>query len=454
MNITTTLAIALPHNRQRGVSTLVVAIILLVSATFLTFFAAKVSMQETRMSANDYRHKQAFAWAETAMDRAKVGLTAYSENWADWDTAGLWVACSGATFPCGDGTTIHFDGTWWYIDIAADIDANALEDAAGNPLPGNPQAFLLTQEPDDATGVNVPVVLVGRATSDDATADAIVQQTVIKTSLLNSKTKVAPVVAPVVAITGALTVVTNPNGGSAETGVPLSVWADDPVDLGSAAVGTCQADQFRDSSGDRCIGITIPDPVTGNLPSWGQCGCDAFITKGGGVVSTKKVEDESWQGKDIVDYGEFPTDLFEYLFGIPRAQYADVQALAKPLTSCAGLDDTSTGVFWVTGECDITVNGLEVGSQTAPVILIVDGNIRFGGGSHIWGLVYEFNPSATVQISGTFNMHGPMISEADITAVAGGTFNSIYDPDVQIALTTSSGFTKYAPYPGSWNDGL
>lgn len=453
MEITTTHVLTRPLSQQRGVSTLVVAIVLLIAVTFLTFFAAKVGIQEARMSANDYRHKQAFSWAETALDRTKVALTAHSEEWPTWFASGLWSICSSAAFPCGDGTTARFDGTWSFLDVAADIDGSALQ-AAGNPLPGNPRAFVLSKDPGNTTGANIPLVLVGRATSDDGTGDAIVQQTVVKTSLLSSNTKVAPVVAPVVTITGSLTVVANPNGGSTQTGVPLSVWADDPVDLGSAAVGTCQADQFRDSSGDRCIGLTINDPVTGNLPSWGQCGCDSFITKGGANTSTKKVENESWQGRDIVDYGPFPTDLFQYLFGIPKSQYQDVKALATPLSSCDGLGVNSTGVFWVTGECEITGNDLEVGSRTKPVILIVDGDIRLGGGSHIWGLLYEFNPSATIQISGTFNMHGAMVSEANIDGVAGGTFNSIYDPDVQVALTSSSGFTKYAPYPGSWTDGL
>jgi hypothetical protein len=85
---------------------------------------------------------------------------------------------------------------------------------------------------------------------------------------------------------------------------------------------------------------------------------------------------------------------------------------------------------------------------------VVDGDISFSGKAHILGLVYEFNPNATIHISGTFNVHVLMISEANIDAVAGGTFNSIYDPDVLLALTTSSGFVKYRPYPGSWNDGL
>ena len=69
-------------SRQRGVSTLVVAIVLLIAATFLTFFAAKVGMQEQRMSANDYRHKEAFSTAEAGLDRAKAYLAANRQDFA------------------------------------------------------------------------------------------------------------------------------------------------------------------------------------------------------------------------------------------------------------------------------------------------------------------------------------------------------------------------------------
>ncbi|WP_440940882.1 pilus assembly PilX family protein, partial [Immundisolibacter sp.] len=54
---------------QRGVATLVVAMVLLIAATFLTFFAARIGIQEQRMAGNDARQKEAFETAEALMDR-------------------------------------------------------------------------------------------------------------------------------------------------------------------------------------------------------------------------------------------------------------------------------------------------------------------------------------------------------------------------------------------------
>lgn len=441
--------------RQGGISTLVVAVVLLIAATLITFFAAKVGVQETRMSANDYRHRQAFSNAETAADKARVALAAHAPNFATW----AWTACAGTSFPCGDGTTARYDATWSFLDVT-DIDPDALisaTDADGDgtpdPLPGNPRAFLLTQ-PDTVTGVasrDAPLVMVGTASSDDGTALAFTQQGLVRSTFIKSEARIAPVIAPVVNTGGNLSVVTNPN--AAGDGVPVSVWADGaegPIDFHSTSTRSCQADQFIDNSGNRCIGLTIPDPVTGSLPSWGSCHCERTIS--GGPAGA--LWDESWEDKDLVDYGPFPDDLFEFLFGLPRASYATLKALATPLADCSSLGPASTGFFWVTGDCDISGSGFEVGSRASPVIVVVDGDLSLRGGAHLWGVLYVFDPAATVRVSGGFNMHGSFVSEADLDDVTGGTFNSIYDPDVALALTSASGLARWAPLPGGWNDDL
>lgn len=62
---------------QRGVATLTVALILLVSLTLLTLFASRVSVTEHQIAANDYRAKQAFEAAQAGIEIAfnNVGLT-------------------------------------------------------------------------------------------------------------------------------------------------------------------------------------------------------------------------------------------------------------------------------------------------------------------------------------------------------------------------------------------
>ncbi len=435
--------------RQRGISTLVVAVVLLIAATLITFFAAKVGVQETRMSANDYRHRQATANAEAAADKARVVLTAHA---ADAAPAGFatwaWTACAGTAFPCGDGSTARYDATWSFVNVTT-IDATALRLADGTtPLPGTPQAFLLTRPVAGAASVNSPVVMIGSARSDDATALAFTQQGLIRSSLIKSEGRIAPVIAPVVNVTGSLTVVTNPN--AAGPGVPVSIWAKPPPSPPIALSGsssTCQADQFIDRPlpGNRCIGLTIPDPVTGVLPSWGNCDCNRTISGG-------SVWDESWENKDLVDYGPFPSDLFEFLFGVPRASYATLKALATPLADCSTLGPASTGFIWVTGNCAISGSDFEIGGRDHPVILVVEGDLRFTGTPHVWGVLYEFSPTASVDVAGTFNMHGSFVSEA--TVGGGGNFKSIYDPDVALALESATSLVRWSPLPGGWDDQL
>ena len=54
--------------RQRGALTLFSAVLLLILMTLALFYASRVSIFETRLSANEVRSKQAFHAAEAAVD--------------------------------------------------------------------------------------------------------------------------------------------------------------------------------------------------------------------------------------------------------------------------------------------------------------------------------------------------------------------------------------------------
>lgn len=59
-----------PRSRQRGLSTLLVAILLLAIITIITIFAARVGLFEQRISANDYRYKMAFQVSEAGLNQS------------------------------------------------------------------------------------------------------------------------------------------------------------------------------------------------------------------------------------------------------------------------------------------------------------------------------------------------------------------------------------------------
>ena len=160
-------------SRQRGVSTLLVAIVLLIAATFLTFFAAKVGIQEQRMAGNDARQKDTFATAEALMDRGKTFLEANAPDFGAW----AWTACSNANMPCGNGSTAAFDNTWSWVSVRDLTTSDGTGDSGAATLGIlNGEAYFLTRNPTATGGSTEPVVLVGEGRSDDNTGRAVVRQ--------------------------------------------------------------------------------------------------------------------------------------------------------------------------------------------------------------------------------------------------------------------------------------
>lgn len=454
---------------QRGVATLVVAMVLLIAATFIVIFAAKVGVQDQRMSANDYRYKQGFTTSEALLERAKVFLAADRSNFSSW----AWQpACTAAdtTLPCGDGTNNVFDGFRW-VDVS-DLDAGAV--AGLDDWNAGDGPFILTR---DITNSFAPVVLAARGQSDDGSGIALVRVNQTRFNLLNPG-PVPPLMAPNVAVGGNFTIIGNPNHNLnpteislaecddfAGSGQMLSIWAYDPVVL-TGSQQTCQRGSFRDGpdpTDNICIGPDIPDPVTGQVPTpgWGSCNCQVNPAEKSPYSYAGNVNDDIVQSDP-----DFPRDPFEYVFG--RSKTTVKAGANYVLPDCSSLDASSTGVYWIEGDCDIAA-GTIVGSRTAPAVLVSEGNFTFNGGAHVWGLVVGADmertcsgltpdtcssPSPTdVTVVGTFTLHGAMIMEDNID-IGAGTYNALYDPCVFAAMGAGSSFDQFGPVAGSWNDRL
>ncbi|MCG2635412.1 MAG: hypothetical protein J4A00_10975, partial [Gammaproteobacteria bacterium] len=115
---------------------------------------------------------------------------------------------------------------------------------------------------------------------------------------------------------------------------------------------------------------------------------------------------------------------------------------------------SATGLWWIEGDCDM--NGGTVGSRSDPVIIVTEGDLRFAGGVHVWGLVYGLDRpygTNTFQNAGTVYMHGALVFEGNMNN-SGGTFNAMYDPTVFDALFTSDTFNRFGAISGSWFDAL
>ncbi|MGK2942933.1 MAG: pilus assembly PilX family protein [Immundisolibacter sp.] len=484
MSSKATLAPHSPSRRQRGVSTLVVAIVLLIAATFITFLATKVGVQEQRMSGNDFRHKETFSVAEAGLDRAKAYLAANRQSFATW----VWTACTAGqtTLPCGDGTINRFGAAWSWVNVNTLSGGAAV---AGLNWAGGAGPFILTRSTPAAIAPGTsfqPVTLLAQAASEDGTGSAVVRQSMSR-YLIAQPGPVPPIMAPSVGLGGNFTVVGNPNhdidpvdvtlancDNLSGSGQLLSIWSRSAVTL-SGSQQTCNPGAYRDNSGNRCIGQTIPDPMTGSTPDWSQCICRVDIE-----AETAAYSSASATLDDVVQSDTtFPGDMFLYVFGRSKAAVkASAASAGRVLPNCSTLNASSTGLYWITGACDVAA-GAVIGSRAAPVILVYETSAEFQGGADVWGMVvgadmertligtptgtapYYYDTDftsaspATAMLHGTFTLHGALIVEGPIAPTAGsGNYNILYDPCVFAAMGAGSAFDQYGPIAGSWNDAL
>lgn len=465
-------------SRQRGVSTLVVAIVLLIAATFLTFFAAKVGIQEQRMAGNDARQKGAFEAAEALMDRAKTFLEANGNDFGSWG----WTACASAVMPCGDGTDTVFDGTWWQVRVR-DLTTSDLTGDSGDATLGtlNGEAYFLTRNPTATGGSTEPVVLVGEGLSDDDTGRAVIRQAQKRVFTVQPG-PIPPLTAPAVGLSGSFHLVGNPNhllskeelmqittancdNHNTGSGQMLSIWTEQNFNTLVNGVGSwdiCQRQLFTTNAEVFEEGLILGQSSSNNTPCFlgtttSGCGCqsgeDPTLSVCGSQAFGNSTDPNKLTACGIKDNDpDFPDDMFAWIFG---ASPADVKATAdQVLTNCSTLSAASTGLIWVTGDCSPPG---DVGSRLDPVVLVVDGDLEFGANTQFWGLAVA-NESPEVRLNGGFTIHGAMVVVDEVNPAtnfhASGTYNALYDPCVFAAIFNNDDFVEYAPVEGSWSDSI
>jgi hypothetical protein len=461
------------NNKQSGAAVLVVSMILLLAVSLIVIFASKTSVMDLKMAGNDYRSKEAFSAAETGLDTAIMyaDRTTYDGDLEDCDDAQFT-----AKFPCNliVGTTVSLHDWQAYAVGTMVTGYNAATASIYSEYTSPFNAGILEDNE------NGRVFFVGQGQSVDGTGSAVVSQTAAIASVLNNG-PVPPIVSPFIDVGGNMTIVANPHGlanskesGSEDAEIYFSAWTETtPASAGS--VQTCKPGFYQDNSAIQCIGPTIADEL-GNLPTWNQCACRADVTANDGsaesqITTNQMLSENGFLNRDIVVGPATVSprsppfdDVYDYIFNISRAQMKNT--IAKQIPDCTSLGAASTGVFWSLGDCDI--NGGTVGSRDAPVIIIVEGDIKFNGGPNIWGLIVGIDPTTIdpdtdpldpctnptgIQITGTAYMHGAMASDCDLDLGA-GTYNAIYDEAVFNAFGSSSEFNMLVPIEASWVDGL
>jgi hypothetical protein len=317
--------------RQRGATTLIIAILLLLILAVVSLFTLNVSFFELRTVGNETRQKIIAQAAEAGLNHGFEFVKGNSGNLtipeatsaAGW--FGRWQPCTDATFPCGAEPNPARRALLYKYQHNARPAPLSLIGIGGTELPRFTQVggfdvnyrvgalLCVMDEVDPAICLNkndvqnpassysglVSVTLVSEGTlTDDPAARATVKATLATYREFGNAPNVPIIASGGVNIAGGTAdIVPNPNAGG--TGVALSIWSSNTVDTasgasgGSGAVKTCHLGEFLSNfKGPRgpseYQGVTICH----------DCRCDGLkLDKG--LISGKYTEGGTGAGRAV-----------------------------------------------------------------------------------------------------------------------------------------------------------
>lgn len=480
---------------QRGALTLFSAVLILILLTLMLLYASRVGLLESRISGNDVRQKVAFHAAEGAIDQdimyllqnSKVILSSATD--AFWDGTGFtrdgwfaagnqhWVQCTAALVaepdhPCGGDVPAPV-GSYYYDDPAT-ADASVIDslpvDTTDFPAGSTARVsaimcFITLSDPtggcngapateDEAINASLVLTLLGYGYSDctdttdvsTCTGEATVAMPISNFKKLSGTPAVPLVTKSTFPPNGTAEVVGNPNGGG--VGVPLTSWVNDNPDCppetpitSSGSWQTCEYQEWYHTD-SYPTGVACTD---------NNCQCGSGGNDTSDFLSWRKASDTNID-IDIIQDTDFPCDLFEYYFKVPRALYQTIKNTATVISDCTQLGPGSSGFYWATGS-DCTINsGVQVGSVNAPIILVSAATTtKINGGAEIFGVLYVFDgedPAAVLETLGSATVYGAVIVDASLDKIQ-GTFQIVHAGGV---LAEAKGIAGVGTVNGGWRD--
>jgi len=475
--------------------TLFTVIMLLLLLLAFVIYASRTSIVEQRISANEVRYKQAFNAAESGLELAREFFTVnqilissevddlLTDGTGGWlsATEGRWLKCSEHTadfdsatnpeelaHPCrGDPATDRRAGSYFYYwDDPDDANDDPLEIKleAAQYLPDSERvsvrALLCLLVVDfgnttpvsgcDSTGafaggIHYMVTVLARGESD-CSGDTCLGEALISAQLANSTLfggdppDVPLTTATTFPPTGDAEVAANPN--AAGLGVPLSVWANDndacpafPALVGSGSWATCELEEWYGQN------FTPPDL---RCPT-ASCSCSKRESISYTQTGELQIGIDMWVDEN------FPCDLVDFFFGVPKSRYQQMRSNAKLLSNCDSLGPDSYGIYWISGpEC--TIQNTVIGSPLAPVVLLSAADTTWlNGNAELFGVLFVSNveiPLAILKGAGVNIFYGAVIVDAEVGNFA-GTFQVVYNEAI---LGRVAGYGGLKRMPGSWTD--
>ena len=418
-------------NHQRGAAVLLISIVLLVGITLITVFAARVGVIDQRISANEYRHKEAQSAADAGLEQATAFINQNSSLYSG--LAAGWSDCTTSsplqlTFPCTSGGKTYekvysvISGTTISpLNYMVSLDSGILSDS-----------YLVFTTSTSADNI---LTAVAKGASLDGSADAYAQVSYAQVSI-GIPGDIPPIIASYLDVNGNFTIVADPHAGNND-GVPISGWTATLDGTSSGSWQTCHLGSYKND--DDICSEAFDDQSPTNNTGWGGCDCEENLSENG-APSYDLFEDKD----------NFPDDVFAYVFG--GASKADIKSqtalVSHVYSDCSGLASVDLSVsplVWIEGSCTIPD---DVGDQTHPIVLIVEDLLKINASHHVWGLLVTLD---AMQLSGGPTIHGSIVSDSNTKLTAGG-YTQIYDPKVLTSLTDDDLIDKLSKIKYSWKN--
>lgn len=395
----------LPGN-QRGAATLPLSISLLILISLVAAYTGNSVLYEQRISANDFRARQAFEAAET-------GLA----------TAAAYISRAGGADKNDDGV----------IDLVFDTNGDGIGDVNTTTLADNSSVVV------NVTGAFPSFAIVSTGFSDDRSAMQLVRAIGATIDALPNIPGNPLTARGQVDVNGSATV-HNPEGAS-------TIWSGRDVNLGS----------------NNATATNIADP---NDPGYPTC-MDTSMTCTTTRSSTKVAVGLDVIENDDSLNNLTAEQMFQNFFGLSMANYRESRVTlevnsvnANNLSTAAdpGIHLGVGEVIWVDGDvsltqtttvgCEIPVTGINVcpAANTDPSITIIDGNLDTKGTPNFYGLLYV---TGNMTMSGNSTVTGAMIVGGRLTSAPAGSLDIWFNSDM-LDMTRDNG--PMSASPGSWRD--
>lgn len=421
--------------RQRGVNTLFVTLILLLLAGLVVFYTARGAITEQRLSANELRQKQAFAAASAGLEHAMAHFGKINGGVDQATGQVINGAFVGPPDTVPDqiigNTTLFATGTSERPSYYA---VSYCQPGALPPqCPATHGAFNCAT-PLPATNLRNPLIVSCGWSDDDSAVVRLVQG--------GSRAPTLPgkITAPVVTKG-----VTNLNTGGVSIFNyfnDLTIWAGrDAVTTGS---NTCKT-FIRNVQTDPVPSPTRDFRATGNSPGCNNVPAGYNSSTGGGVVGHDMViNDTNLDGLNRDQFfAKFMTPSDPDGFRDSATWKVDLNngMTGEDSTSASSLAGKQDAVIWVEG--NLSGNLGTIGSVDRPVIMVINGNWDLGANADIYGVVFV---RGDVNGNGSPNIYGSLVAES---ATSTGNVKVIYDPGV---LGNATQLGKAGKVQGSWRD--